>query len=736
VAAVVLAAWPAAAGASNRCDATIPGWAGSSPMLGGESVVSEGEFVHQDFLYDDQGAVVGDASSRRNDANLRGDTNKPGMGTYQYPTDEARYGVNAADISQFRAKLDGTNVRFLVVLNTLLAPDSTVVGIALGDTGKTRKPWPLGAGIATAGTKHVITAWGTGAKFDGVPIAAVGGSVAESLQDNTIEVSVPLSRVGTRFRAYVAAGLWDTQRKSWMQVATTRTATEAGGGDGKHPNIFNVAFRRDEATTFLLDKPHFYNANWWWDVAQGRALADSNIDKYFADVDLDARDTPPREVTGYHQRIYCSEGKIAAPYEGIREKGVTAWEANPVAVWHVELLGPWQTYNVYVPKKHDRMTVLLHGAGATMVGMSTPGMQRDLGDANSAVLVDPLARGVAGGYTDHAEMAVLESMDDAQKQYGGDPSRTVLGGVSMGGLGTYRLLALHPDLFAGGVSWSGCASNPGYCQTLSQAPSDLFENYRDVQLFVNHDAEDWLLPVYMDVENAAHLETLGYPYKMAIYAEGEHTGFYFWDSWRLQGDFIRGLRIERNPVRVTYKTSEAWWRPKISPRLVYDHAYWVSGLRTRDTSKGDTAYGTVDATTKGLGRSEYTTAPMQPSASTGSEGKPAGCQFSGDAGKDFCMTHTLTGREKIAGEAAPRQNAFSATLTNLRATAFDLKRMGLSTGAPLVAQISTDGASEVRLVGTGPVKVAGASAVQRGNDVVLRLSAAGSYTVTLTRSGA
>jgi len=657
----------------------------------------------------------------------------PGIGTYVYPTDAARYGANAADIHQIRVKREGKQVRFAVMFNTLLAPDTTVVGIALGDGGAERMAWPLGAGIETPGTEHVITAWGTGARFDDIPISDAGGSVAVDVDENAFEIALPRKLVGDSFRAYAAAGLWDAANGTWMQVGATRSATQPGGGDGAHPNIFNVAFRQDEDTT-VGPRNHFYETNWWWELAQAAALAEGNIDRYFVDIELDAEDTPQRAYTGYHQRIYRSSVRIAPPHEGLTEAGVTGWEANPAAVWRYNFLGPWQTYNVYVPEQFDRMTVMLHGSGINSFGIWLPGLQRDLGDANGSILIDPLALGVSSGYADHAELAVLESMDDAEKHYPVDDSKTVLSGVSMGGVGTYRMLALHPDLFAGGVDWSGCAHSPGYCTAVEMAPGELFANYRNHELFIHHGGLDYLLPAYMAGHNAARMEALGYPYRMALFPHVEHTGFYYFDSWRLESEFIRPLRIDENPVHVTFRTSEAWWRPEISPRLVYDHAYWVSGLRTRDPTLSDRAYGTVDATTMGLGRSEDSSAPFAPTFSLGAELEPNDCQFYGPSGRAFCMSHTYSGREDVPGEAVPRQNSFTTTLRNLRAAAFDMERMGLSVEEPLVVEITTDGTSDVTILGTGQVSVEGAEAVQAGNDIVLKLPSAGVYEISLVAS--
>jgi hypothetical protein len=283
------------------------------------------------------------------------------------------------------------------------------------------------------------------------------------------------------------------------------------------------------------------------------------------------------------------------------------------------------------------------------------------------------------------------------------------------------------------VDWSGCAHSPGYCTAVEMAPGELFANYRNHELFIHHGALDYLLPAYMAGHNAARMEALGYPYRMALFPHVEHTGFYYFDSWKLESEFIRPLQIDENPVRVTYRTSEAWWRPEISPRLVYDHAYWVSGLRTRDQTLGDRAYGLVDATTFGLGRTEETSTEIEPRVSLGAELEPNDCQFYGPSGRDFCMTHTYTGRENVPGEAVERQNSFTATLRSLRAAAFDIGRMGLSVDEPLVVQITTDGPSDVTILGTGSANAEGVEAVQQGADTVLKLPSAGTYSVTLVQ---
>ena len=45
--------------AAKVVDGLLDDWTGVSPMVAGVSTVSHGEFVHQDYIYDDTGATVG-----------------------------------------------------------------------------------------------------------------------------------------------------------------------------------------------------------------------------------------------------------------------------------------------------------------------------------------------------------------------------------------------------------------------------------------------------------------------------------------------------------------------------------------------------------------------------------------------------------------------------------------------------------------------------------------------------
>ncbi len=98
------------------------------------------------------------------------------------------------------------------------------------------------------------------------------------------------------------------------------------------------------------------------------------------------------------------------------------------------------------------------------------------------------------------------------------------------------------------------------------------------------------------------------------------------------------------------------WAPELSPDLVFDSAYWVSGLRVRDTTLGARSRGMVDAVTRGRGGEELVTKPV-------AEAYPVGPP----------TPYTLQARRAVPGVAPiTKANDLTATLTNLRLARFDL----------------------------------------------------------------
>ena len=161
---------PDAAGATpHRADGQLADWRGAATMLSGESRVSKGELIYDDWLYDDYGA---DGDHISNMPVFRGNL-APTRGDYRYPTNSARYGYNAADLRQLRVSASGTGLHIVAFLQTMKEPDAAIVTIGI-DTGLAREGsgWPDGAGIDTPVADTFITFWGTGG---GSPTAAAAG---------------------------------------------------------------------------------------------------------------------------------------------------------------------------------------------------------------------------------------------------------------------------------------------------------------------------------------------------------------------------------------------------------------------------------------------------------------------------------------------------------------------------------------------------------------------------------
>jgi hypothetical protein len=517
--------------------------------------------------------------------------------------------------------------------------------------------------------------------------------------ENTLEVSLPAALLGgSRFRAHLATGLWDPAKRQWKAVQSTADATNPGGGSATSPRAFNVGFRPQET-------------GFWFENNQAAALATGDISAFAADIDLLAADHAPAAVVpGYQQRIFASSATIdsgegiAADYPGVPGRGNYP---VPYAPTRFNYLGRYQPYAVYVPAAgYDRMIIELHGAGYSHGLITLSPHYAAMADAAQAVLIAPLGRGVYGFYTDYGQLDVLEAYRDALAVYGTprplgavDPLRTTLWGYSMGGLGVDRLTVLNPDLFASSVRWAAAAglerdNEPADTATGHPGngyPIDLAVNTRGKNWLIRHCTGDEVAPYAGVLPLVQALDELRYTYRFRSLVGCDHllpeipqvpvTYLDYTDDARQ----TEAARIDPNPARVTYRTSEAWWRPDISPELVFDHAYWISGLRVRDTSAGLTAYGTADATTHGRLDTQPDAVATPPASGT-----------------QGTYPYLETGRQPEPTTDGPTTNKLSAALTNLRAVTFDLPRMNLRTTSPLSVSLTTDGPVEIRLHGTAP----------------------------------
>lgn len=703
-------------------------WGSWSPMVGGLWGYDAGELVYQDYIYDDAGPA---GRTRAGGQSKQHGLTTP-KGTYRYPTDPARYGANAADLSRLRLAVDGDLLRVAVELNTLLAPDTTVAAIALATPGDVqRKPWPHGAGLATPG-RTVVTMWGTGGTItdhdtgETMPLSSVGGAVAVSVEDNRIEAAIPLAVLpeGTAFDVRVGTGLWDPIAGTWMPVPATRSATVPGGGhDGTPlpalPRVWNVGFRDDEIPGGAQASQR------WFDDNQADALAAGDIDRYSALVDLDLL----RAGTTQHPSIprgQLVEAIYRASFalgEGVSEAGVTGRGSSSHQGDRASFfLGREQPYALYLPTTIQEPApafVTLHGgSGNHTGGANSDGLWSMVAEPAGMVLVSPLCRGPNCQYTDEAELDVLEALEDARTRVGIHPDRIAIGGVSMGGYGTYRLATRHPDLFSAAVA---IASRVGKVDDANGYPPEFLANLRSLPLLQLHGAADELEP-WVQSAYPVHerMEALGYEHAFRTYPSAEHLTISLRDGWGRVAEWLDGRVRQATPRHVTYRHVAEWDAAHISPKLVSDRAYWLSGIVQRE--QGDTvaerlaAYADIDAIAGTLPGHDDTTTPYE------------------DVGTDNVGPWVELGRNPSTADA-PLSPTLDLRLTNTARLVVDTGAIAAS-GTVLCATVVTDGVTSLRFEDAvaGPASEDCAGAMSGSPDdgsLVVDLPAAGEHRIAL-----
>ena len=132
-------------------------WQAEPILVSGASAYRRGEFLYQDFLYDDAGA---DTERPDKAHKSMGDPNAivcaspcPGgpAGDYTYPSNRI-YAGNAADLVEVRVKLLGDATAIRITYNTMLDPERVAATLVLGDS---TSPLPLPFGANTVSYTHL-----------------------------------------------------------------------------------------------------------------------------------------------------------------------------------------------------------------------------------------------------------------------------------------------------------------------------------------------------------------------------------------------------------------------------------------------------------------------------------------------------------------------------------------------------------------------------------------------------
>jgi hypothetical protein len=523
----------------------------AAPLLvSGTDAYRRGEYLYQDYLFDDYGAdttpALGASASWGSQPAFA-----PAAGDVAYPVGD-RYRSNAADIVELRLRPTRKTVVYRVTLNTATARDAMVVGIGIDRhrrPGAAPVPWPRGAGVSSPGLDSFITAWGTGGEVQtGLPGGRVRrlprGAVRMDLARNQMTITVPRSLLNPRhatWRYVAGAGLWGGH--GWQRPSSLV------------PGVFNLAFRFHEPVGSVHGTgsgvPPYTTqpgTGSWFEDGQARELGAGTTGTDHADIDfarLARRVTAPIHRPGSTQaRIYPSSLRVR---EGVNHDGFP------------EFGGSLQPYLLTIPPGYRRgraapLLLSLHpsNSGYQPFHVFMPNWLRELGGVRDPLIVTPLSRGLngpdpnSGEFTGAAEADLFETWADVRRRFSIDAGDVGLSGYSLGAYDDYHLAERFPDLFKSIFSVVGAPPTNG-------RDTELLANLRWIPVLAWNQVDDALVP-YSDASAAAsRLRSLGLRHEQWSFPGGNHLAPALRDDWAPAARWLRHAGwVIRDPSRVDF----------------------------------------------------------------------------------------------------------------------------------------------------------------------------------------
>jgi hypothetical protein len=641
-------------------------WAAEPILISGASAYREGEFLYQDFLYDDLGAA----------------------GRYTYPTDRA-YAGNAADLVELRITPLRTATAIRLTYNTLIDAELTATTIALGSSAEP-VPVPHGANarmpaqvfITVQGSDADVVDAATGAELN------VSPRVRVSLKRRQVEVRVPYGVFATRrqaVRVAAATGLWDRGANRYLlPQAGAPDADTPGGADGTSPTaFFNVAFRYDEPLSG------------WSESRQSAALGTGDLSGFFATVDFGklrkrTTDDMPGRVGGVPQTGAMNR-ILASHFEDDQGRGTAPGVPCIPPARPLEYAGQLQPYSIYIPDK----PVPPEGFGLRLELHACEGNHQlhptiapvVANQGTGSIVIQSNARGTWYWYYGEALAEVFEMWADVAHRFELDPDNTALDGMSMGGYGTLKLAGQWPDLFQAGAPMVPCMS--AGIRYLEGGPvpggeSSLIRNWapslRHVPIQAMYANADGVCNTWSQRQLRDDLDALGYRYDWREFGGG-HVDLFSGLDYRPLAEHLNASRVDRNPPRVTYRLSESANQSQLG--LNADHAYWLSDIRLRDRGS---SLGTIDVFSHGFGLSD----PPLLERQTGTGTMPSGLTYTFQA-HQWGVAATQTPANRLDIEA---ENIGSVTINPWRA----------KVDCDAEVRVTTDGLLAVKLAGCGAAR--------------------------------
>jgi len=684
-------------------------WHAPPILVSGATAYRDGEFLYQDFLYDDHGGhEVPDPNDPR--AANEGDLFSKPNGTYTYPTGPG-YANNAADLVEFRVKPLKRRTAFRITLNTLENPSLVAFSIAIGGTPGHLFEFPEGANVE-APADLFLTVHPAGKRLvadlvqatTGKPIAGPAPKVRVDLHRRQIEVDVRHSEWNPRratVRLAAGVGLWDAANNRYLLPGASASATQPGGaGDAPHSAaFFNVAFRTAEPSPSPEDGlAVVLSAAWWRDREQGQALAAGNISPFYANVNFKklarkAHDDSEIPRTGPIDRILASHFEPAQGANFSHMCGLAG--AGTPASCVPEYDGRLQPYAIYVPHQARPaagygLTLLLHSLSANYNQYLGTRNQSQFGERKvPSIVITPEARGPDLEYEGLGAADVFEVWADVARRYRLDPAYTDITGYSMGGIGTFKLAAQFPDLFARAQPTVG-----------DEANNDVVASLRNIPVLMWNNSGDELVNVSDYTKTGSALANLGYRYELDVYVPcpatdapqkcsplfPDHLELAINDWYAPAAAFLGTAKVNPNPAHVTYVLDAARSRPAFG--IVANHAYWISGLTLRSeshTGQNGDPEGEIDALSHGFGVGDPTASALKPGTGTLGGGYLGPIAYT-----SFAKTWGTT-------PSAARGDTINLTLTNIATASVNVRRARVDCGVRL--NVASDGPATIKLIG-------------------------------------
>jgi len=663
-------------------------WRAQPILVSGAQAYRSGEWLYQDYLYDDHGAT---GFKDPNDPySPSAHLFSPAAGTFTYPTSSV-YANNAADLVELRIKALPTATAFRVTLNTLKDATRSAFTIALGDSSSS-VAWPYGAGVSSP-AQLFLTWHGSHADLRNATSGAIltpAPTTSVDVLRRQIQVIVPHGAwnpgLGT-VRTTIGVGLWDAATNAYLKPQPGQaSATAPGGGTPDGVAIVNVGPRFHEPLPIIAGATIADTAvgsqelaMFWRERQQSEQLTLGDVSPFSADVSFGklasgVTDNSEVPTTGALDRIFASHYSFGQGVDPSKMCFQIAPSFSAGAKCIGRFVGQLQPYALYVPTKPQPsqgygLTLLLHSLSANYNQYLGTHNQSELGDRGAGSLVlTPAGRGPDGFYAGIAEADTFEAWADVARHYALNPAWTVVSGYSMGGFGTYRLLARWPDLFARGWSVVGA---PG-------SVSDQLASLRNTPLLLWNATADELVNIQTSEQAVTDDTAAGIRFVEDLFLTADHLTLAANDSYQPGVDWLGTATIDPNPAHITYVVDPT--EDSAQAQTVADHVYWISGLRARGA--GDA---TIDVLSAAYGQGTPSVLPIQYGAGALTGGEIPALAYVSRAQAWGAVPHTARADELI----------FNAH--NLAAITIDPGRARVSCDA--VLKVVTDGPLTVTLAG-------------------------------------